>query len=111
MNAWDLTKVVQGDPDNVAWMSDLELDRARRPYVIFSVQKDGRGLPRGQGGMDHRFDYGRWDGSHWRVHEIAYAGTRLYAGDDDYTGLAASLPATPTSSTSRPTRSRPTRIP
>ena len=62
---------------------------------MFSVQKDGRGLPRGQGGFDHRFDYGRWDGSAWRVHEIAYAGTRLYAGEDDYTGLASLDPNDP----------------
>src|SRR5204863_252688 len=87
LNAWDLTKVFQGDPDDVAWMCDLELDAAQRPYVVFTVQKDGRGLPRGQGGFDHRFEYARWDGSTWRVHEIAYAGTRLYAGEDDYTGL------------------------
>jgi len=95
INAWDLTKVFHGDPDNVAWMSDVELDEDQRPYVVFSVQKDGRGLPRGQGGMDHRFDYARWDGSAWRVHEIAYAGTRLYAGEDDYTGLAALDPNDP----------------
>jgi hypothetical protein len=95
LSAWDLTKVFQGDPDNVAWMCDLELDAAQRPYVIFTVQKDGRGLPRGQGGFDHRFDYARWDGSAWRVHEIAYAGTRLYAGEDDYTGLAALDPQDP----------------
>jgi hypothetical protein len=76
-------------------MCDLELDPAQRPYVIFTVQKDGRGLPRGQGGFDHRFHYGRWDGSAWRVHEIAYAGTRLYPGEDDYTGLAALDPNDP----------------
>jgi len=95
LNAWDLTKVFQGDPDNVAWMCDLELDAAQRPYVVFTVQKDGRGLPRGQGGFDHRFEYARWDGSAWRVHEIAYAGRRLYAGEDDYTGLAALDPKNP----------------
>ncbi len=95
LNAWDLTKVFQGDPDNVAWMCDLELDTAQRPYVVFTVQKDGRGLPRGQGGFDHRFDYARWDGSAWQVHEIAYAGRRLYAGEDDYTGLAALDPKNP----------------
>ena len=60
-----------------------------------TVQKDGRGLPRGQGGFDHRFEYARWDGSAWRVHEIAYAGRRLYAGEDDYTGLAALDPKNP----------------
>jgi hypothetical protein len=93
--AWDLTRVFQGDPDNVGWVIDLELDARRRPYAVFSVQKDGRGLPRGQGGQDHRFHYGRWDGSAWRVQEIAYAGTRLYPGEDDYTGLAALDPNDP----------------
>jgi hypothetical protein len=89
IRSWDLTRVFQGDPDNVAWMADVELDASGRPYVVFSVQKDGRGLRRGQGGQDHRFHFGRWDGAQWRTHEMAYAGTRLYAGEDDYTGLAA----------------------
>src|SRR2546426_4113917 len=88
VNAWDLTKVFQGDPDNVAWMSDLELDAQQRPYVVFSVQKDGRGLPRGQGGFDHRFDYGRWDGSAWREHQSPCGRARAHAGGGDYTLLA-----------------------
>jgi hypothetical protein len=45
--------------------------------------------------MDHRFAYGRWDGSQWRVSEMAYAGTRLYPGEDDYTGLVALDPQNP----------------
>jgi putative BNR repeat neuraminidase len=93
--AWDFTRVFAGDPDNVGWVIDLELDRDGRPRAVFSVQKDGRGLPRGQGGFDHRFHYGRWDGKAWQVHEIAYAGTRLYPGEDDYTGLAALDPQDP----------------
>lgn len=87
--AWDLTKIFSSDADNVAWMTDLELDDQDRPCIVFTVQKDGRGLPRGQGGFDHRFYYARWNGKDWQVYEIAYAGTRLYAGEDDYTGLAA----------------------
>jgi hypothetical protein len=92
---WDLTKVFQGDPDNVAWMVDIELDRDDRPYVIFSVQKDGRGLKRGEGGMDHRYHYARWNGTTWHTEEIAYAGMRLYPSEDDYTGLAALDPSNP----------------
>jgi BNR repeat-containing family member len=92
---WDLTKVFQGDPDNVAWMVDIRLDRDSRPCVVFSVQKDGRGLPRGQGGFDLRYHYARWDGSTWHTEEIAHAGTRLYAGEDDYSGLAALDPNNP----------------
>jgi len=59
------------------------------------VQKDGRGLRPGRGGSDHRYDQGRWDGSAWHVHELAHAGTRLYPGEDDYTGLAALDPRDP----------------
>lgn len=95
ITAWDLTKVFPGDPDDVAWMTDLKVDAEGKPYAAFSVQKDGRGLPRGQGGFDHRFYYARWDGKTWQVHEIAYAGTRLYAGEDDYTGLVALDPRDP----------------
>jgi hypothetical protein len=89
VNAWELTKIFSGDPDNVAWMTDLELDADGRPCVVFSVQKDGRALSRGKGGFDHRFHFARWDGAAWHSREIAYAGTRLYPGEDDYTGLAA----------------------
>jgi len=87
--SWDLTKVFSGDADNVCWIDDLKLDADGRPHLIFSVKKDGRGLKRGKGGMDIRFHYGRWTGTSWQTHEMAYAGTRLYAGEDDYTGLAS----------------------
>jgi hypothetical protein len=93
--AWDLTRIFQGDADNVGWVIDLELDAEGRPYAVFSVQKDGRGLPRGLGGFDHRFHYARWDGGAWRVHQMTYAGVRLYPGEDDYTGLAALDPNDP----------------
>jgi len=87
VNAWNFTRIFAGDSNNVAWMSDIHLDRRGRPVVLFTVQKDGAGLPRGKGGFDHRFHYARWDGKAWQQREIAYAGKRLYAGEDDYTGL------------------------
>lgn len=89
LHAWDLTRIYQGGPSNVAWMCDLELDARERPVALFTVQRDGAGLPTGAGGLDHRFHYAWWDGNKWREHEIAFAGTRLYAGEDDYTGLGA----------------------
>ena len=84
---WDLTKVFAGDPDNVAWIDDVKLDRDGHPHLLFSVKKDGRGT-HGKGGMDIRYHHGRWDGRAWQTREIAHAGTRLYQGEDDYTGLA-----------------------
>ena len=91
----ELTRVFAGDAEHVAWTVDLELDADGHPVAVFSVQRDGAGLPPGQGGMDHRFHYARWDGERWDVHEMAFAGTRLYAGEDDYTGLAAIDPDDP----------------
>ena len=92
---WDFTKVYQGTPDSVAWMVDVELDSSDRPYMLFSTQVDGRGLPQGQGGMDLRYHYARLGPEGWRTEEIAHAGTRLYAGEDDYSGLGALDPNNP----------------
>ncbi|WP_182866602.1 BNR-4 repeat-containing protein [Rhodopirellula sp. JC639] len=96
IRTWDFTRVFQGDPDNVAWMTDIELDNEKHPVILFSVQKDGRGLPPRQGGDDLRYHYARWDGRQWKQREIAYAGKRLYPFEDDYPGLAAIHPYDPT---------------
>ena len=95
IHPWNLTRLYQGGPTNVAWMCDMELDKNERPLVLFTVQVDGAGLPPGQGGMDHRFHYAHWDGTRWYESQISYAGTRLYAGEDDYTGLGSIDPKDP----------------
>ncbi|MBA4147252.1 MAG: BNR-4 repeat-containing protein [Verrucomicrobia bacterium] len=82
----EATQVFQGDSANVAWTQDMELDSKGHPQIVYSVQKDSAGLPSRQGGMDHRYRFARWDGKRWHDSEIAYAGSRLYAGEDDYTG-------------------------
>jgi len=95
----DLTRVFEGDPDDVAWTIDLHLGETGNPYTVFSVQKDGAAERTETGatevGQDHRYYYARWDGIEWHSHEMAYAGTRLYPGEDDYTGLAALHPHDP----------------
>jgi hypothetical protein len=84
------TRIFHGDANDVAWTVDVVLDPANaRPHVVYSVQVGSAGLPTGQGGDDMRYRYARWDGTAWRDHALAYAGTRLYSGEDDYTGLAA----------------------
>jgi hypothetical protein len=87
-SSWDLSKVFAGDLDNVSWIDDIKLDKRGHAIILFSVKEDGRGLTRGRGGLDIRYHYGIWDGKAWHTAEMAYAGTRLYAGEDDYTGLA-----------------------
>jgi hypothetical protein len=83
------TRIFRGDADNVAWTVDVALDpTSGRPHAVYSVQLGSAGLPTGQGGTDMRYRYARWDGAAWRDRPLAYAGTRLYSGEDDYTGLA-----------------------
>ncbi len=84
------TCVFPGDEQNVAWPCDLHLDHEGNPVVVYSVQKDPRRLARGHldSGQDHRYRYASWSDSGWLDFEMAYAGTRLYSGEDDYTGLA-----------------------
>jgi hypothetical protein len=89
------TLIFQGDSNNVAWTADIELDDQNQAYVAYSVQVDGAGLDYGEGGLDLRYRYARWDGTRWQNHPLAYAGTRLYAGEDDYTGLVALHPRNP----------------
>ncbi len=84
-----LSLVFAGDPDNVAWMADVEVDERDQPVIAFSVQKDGRDLPPKSGGLDHRYHLARFTPAGWRQHEIAFAGERLYSFEDDYTGLVA----------------------
>lgn len=85
----DLTKIFPGDADNVAWTMDLRLDKSGHPRVLFSVQKnDGdKKANTNSGGEDMRYFYARWTGAAWQVNQLAYAGTRLYAPEVDYTGL------------------------
>ena len=84
-----LTRIFAGDADNVAWCSNIELDGAGRPAVVYSVQTCSAGLPVGEGGDDCRYRYARWDGARWHDHAIGFAGQRLYPREDDYTGLVA----------------------
>lgn len=99
MRPTDLSLVFGGDADHVAWTTDVRVDGAGAPHVLFTVQRgdgDKRHLPH-QGGADLRFMYGRWDaaGRVWRVAEAAHAGSRLYAPEVDYTGLGALHPYDP----------------
>ncbi|PYQ00526.1 MAG: hypothetical protein DMF82_21860 [Acidobacteria bacterium] len=90
------TRIFQGDARNVAWVSDVDLDAQGRPFVAYSVHKDPPSRPGGQGGADHRYRLALWTGTRWDDREIAFAGSRLYPGEDDYTGLVALVPGDPT---------------
>jgi len=82
------TRIFAGDPANAAWACDLHLDPKGHPYLAYSVTKDREG-------SDHRYRYARWDGDRWHDREIACAGSRLYQGEEHYTGNVALNPQNP----------------
>ena len=97
-----LTPVFNGTPsaaggtsDTDAWTSDIEEDGAGRPVVAFSVRLPTPPAAPGTGHFDHRYYIGRWTGSRWQVHQVAFAGGELYHGQDDYTGTVAIDPVDP----------------
>lgn len=71
-----------------SWTTDVALDASGRPITVFTARaNDSDG--------DHRLFYAAFDGSSWAVEEIAKMGAGLYAGEDDYTGLASIDPNDP----------------
>ena len=91
------TLIYRGDSAHVAWPIDVALHEGR-PTVVYSVQCHSQGLPVGEGGEDIRYRYARWvggeggEGGRWVDEHLAYAGRRLYADEDDYSGLVAIEP-------------------
>jgi hypothetical protein len=64
---------------------------------VFSVQASGAATRSsgGVGGEDLRYYYAHFNGQHWAVFEIAYAGSCLYPGEDDYSALVSINPENP----------------
>ncbi|MBX3434473.1 MAG: BNR-4 repeat-containing protein [Pirellulales bacterium] len=78
--------VVAGSSMQRAWTVDMAIDPTGTPTAVFQARAGGSDL-------DHRFFYGRWTGSQWQVNQMAFAGSYLYAAENDYTGLAAIDPS------------------
>ncbi|MBX2851027.1 MAG: BNR repeat-containing protein [Phycisphaeraceae bacterium] len=71
-----------GTTMNRAWTVDNAVASNGAPVTVFQVRAN-------DSDTDHRFIYGRWDGSSWQLNELAKAGGFLYNEENDYTGLVA----------------------
>jgi len=60
-----------------AWIWDIALDSDGNPCIVFATFVSD---------IDHRYNYARWTGSAWEVHEITSAGGCLYVTEPHYSG-------------------------
>jgi putative BNR repeat neuraminidase/VCBS repeat protein len=76
-----LTRIWPATSTEEGWTVDIGYDPATGyPIAAFSTYRSVN---------DHRYYIGRWDGSSWQTRQIAFAGTALYSGQRNYTGLVA----------------------
>lgn len=91
----DFMPVFVAGESSTAWPCDLELDADGNPVVVYSVVMDPLPRQSGRRGMKHAYRYARWNGQAWADVHLAYAGTRLYPGEPEYSGLASVHPRRP----------------
>jgi hypothetical protein len=82
---------------HTAWINELEIDAQGHPVCLFQTRYGTE--PYGDGGgqatigaADHRFFYGRFDGSSWTYTELCKMGTGLFAREQDYLGMGCIHP-------------------
>lgn len=63
-----------------AWNHDIAIDGNGNPVIVFATFPTPA--------SDHRYNYARWTGEAWDVHQIATAGGPLYAAETYYSGGA-----------------------
>src|ERR1019366_3111230 len=82
----EATRIFAGNSNNIAWIHGIALDKQGHLRLVYTVQKNAAGVPKGKAGQDLRYHFAWWDGSQWHDAEIAFAGSTLYTGEDDYAG-------------------------
>lgn len=87
----DGTLIYDARENGRAWVWDLEYSTDGSPVAVFVSAADSTI------GNDLRYHYARWDQTDdkWHESEIAYAGTRLYTGENHYAGGITLDPANP----------------
>lgn len=73
----DMTQVYDGSSVK-GWIWDIAIDGTGKPVIVFAT------FPTEW--TDHRYNYARWTGAAWDVHEITAAGGGLYGAQPAYSG-------------------------
>jgi hypothetical protein len=83
---------------HTAWTNEIEVDSDGHPVCLFQTRYGTTpyGTVTGNwgntGAGDHRFFYGRFDGSDWNITELGKMGTGLHPPQQDYIGMGCIHP-------------------
>jgi hypothetical protein len=86
------------DSCHTGWTNEIELDKNGYPVCLFQTRHGTTpwGGTNGSwgniGAADHRFFYGRFDGSSWHITELCKMGTGLHSPEQDYIGMGCIHP-------------------
>lgn len=69
-----MTQVYDGAAGDEAWIWDVAIGSDGYPRAVFATFPST---------SDHRYQYARWTGSAWDVHEIVAAGGHIYGNGDE----------------------------
>jgi hypothetical protein len=93
-----LTTTPAADTCHTGWTNELELDKNGYPVCLYQTRHgttpwgDNSGNWGNIGAADHRFFYGRFDGTKWTSTELCKLGTALHRQEQDYEGMGCIHP-------------------
>lgn len=87
-----LTGPVEADEYHTGWTNELELDSQGYPVCLFQTRYGIESYGGAAGAADHRFFYGRFDGSSWICTELGKMGPGLHSPEQDYIGMGCIHP-------------------
>jgi hypothetical protein len=77
---------------HTGWTNELELDDQGYPVCLFQTRYGTDSYGGEAGAADHRFFYGRFDGSSWNITELGKMGPGLHSPEQDYLGMGCIHP-------------------
>lgn len=88
---WRTGPVAEGQY-HTGWTNELEIDQQGYPVCLFQTRFGLEPFGGHPGAADHRFFYGRFNGSSWTVTELAKMGPGLHTPEQDYIGMGCIHP-------------------
>ena len=93
------TTTPAADTNHTGWTNELELDKNGYPVCLYQTRHGTTpwGSTQGSWGItgaaDHRFFYGRFDGTSWTSTQLCKMGTGMHAPEADYIGMGCINPS------------------